>query len=472
MKDFEETIQQYANDENIPKLDEMYEKVILIGTAEEKEILANGYYDVFLQGQYDNMCGKCNKEEWLLDFFDWLNKIKKLNPNFSEYNACMGYTFEMLEDAVEDREQKIAYANQSVVYFQNQLRLHETSNTMCASIANAKFRLLKYKGDSTTQRLQEEVKPLLIKAIHLERLPDNMERYHKFNGSSITSYLSVAYQILDLPFSGALQAHEDFLADFRMVISECAIADKSVYYHWADMLFRISEWKQFGALKLLPELEAVYNKIWVDVREAMSHIENESFTCEHSVNDYGHLFSRLAQKEKSIYYHEISLRYHLQGIELNKYTWTSPTYASNELRSIAHIYLDKGDVIPAKKKLLSAIDILKQAAMRNSDLQICDHLGNFYIEYAKLFEDFKNKDTLRMALNQYKLAEIDGRGFYSTPYYGQVKCYYHLNDFDSCIDTLQKCKDLFSDEYHTHDFQDIRSNKDFEEIVPLLEFIN
>jgi len=471
MKNFKQTIEKLAEDENIQKLDEYYNTIVVLGTKEEKTVLAEGYYEIFLQCQYDNMCGKFNKEEYILELFNWLDKIKKLNPSFNEYHASMGYTYEMLEDAVEDVGCKDEYVTKSIESFYKQLRVTENSDTIYVHIAKAKYRFLEYSNKITAERLLEEILPLLIKALRLERLPENTKPFYKFNGTSISSYLSVAYQILELSLSEARFVHEEFMRSFEEIIVEYAKTDTSVYCHWADMLFRITEWQKYEEITVLPEREQVFHGIWADICKVLSHVENEELTDQHLISDYGHLFSRLALKQRSIHYHEVSLKYHLKGIECDEYTWTFPTYASNELRYMAHIYLEDGNVALANRKFLRAIDILKRAANRISDLQICDHLGDFYFEYAKLFEEFKNKETIRKALNQYKLAEIDGKGYYTTPYYGQVKCYFHLHDFDGCLNTLQKSKDQFSNEYHIHDFEDLKRDKDFEEIIPLLEHL-
>jgi len=174
-------------------------------------------------------------------------------------------------------------------------------------------------------------------------------------------------------------------------------------------------------------------------------------------------------KHKSMHYHEIALNYFQRGMKLIDGRWIFSSCIADQLREIAFLYIEQDNFIMAEQKYIRAIQILRKAAMEDSGLNHCLMLGDFNFEFAKMFEGFKNHNRIRWALNQYKLAEIDGCGHYTAPYYGQVKCYYHLYDFDGCLDTLQKCKDQFTNEYSTHNFKEMKEDDDFEEILPLLE---
>lgn len=471
MTDLKQLIEQYAETEDVKSLDAIYPKIMLVGTDHERGILADGYFNMFLQCQYDNMCSKYNGEDNILELFIWLKKIRRLSPQFDEYNACMAYAYEMLEHEVEEIVRKEEYVTLAIEYFNLHIQEDGDSDTIYVSIAEAWLRRCRYEGNFSSSIFFQEIQPMLIKAIEHERKPENKYEFHQFNGTSMGAYLEMSYKILALPFANAYRVHCSFMSTFQELVTEYAKTDRAVYYYWVNKLIEITDWQNYQHLDDHKITEQTVAQIWEEAREILSVIENEQTTDSYLLSDYGQLFSKMGYLDNSLHYHEIALNYYMSGLTLQSGRWIFSSCIANQLREIAFLFMEQGNMEEAEKRYSQAIDIMRKAVLQESSMHHCLKLGDLQFEYSKLFENFKNHNRLIWALNQYKLAEIDGSKHYTSPFYGQVKCYFYLHDFNNCVNALQRCKDYFSYQDQTHNFKELKEDADFKEILPLLEHL-
>ncbi|MBT30154.1 MAG: hypothetical protein CMO01_10890 [Thalassobius sp.] len=467
MQTLKDLIEKYVDEENTFALDQLFDKLSVNGTEEEKKILAEGYLSNFAQCQYDYMCGKFNDIDWIWELIDWLEKVKVLDAEFDELDYYKGHVYEMLSSTSEKPENKIKFNKLSTAHFRKQIEHGNEDVDVQINLAKSIFehcQLTKtYKAGS-----MQEICDLLVEAIHLERKAENQYSFFGFNGSSISAFLNTAYEILALQIKNSDLYHHQLINAFRNSIQQYTDAEPMIYYHWADTLHRITQWVDYTNTTTSRLSFEVVERIWLEIRMVMENIIDIYSESEHFLTSAGHLFVRLAEKEHSYYYYKVSLNYYKKALAINSKTWSNPLYASNSLKMMAYISLEDGDSKKALDLFNQGLQIYETSQKELDDFQLNLNHADFLFEYARLFEGFSSKNTLLEVQKLYEASKALANNFYTQPFYGLAKTALKLKDKQACVAILKECGAIFSNEYHTHDFNEIKTDKDFVEIHELI----
>jgi tetratricopeptide (TPR) repeat protein len=463
MQTIKELIAHYTEGEKIPTLDDLFDRLSHHGTPEEKELIADGYISDFGQCHYDYMCGKFNNLEWIWEMMDWIEKVKILNPGFDQYYFFKGHVYEMLSSVSEEQESKVKFNNLCIEHLRKQQEVNAEDITLLIDIAQNLFQHCRLIGDYQTQIL-DEIKTLFLKALHLERKEEHQSGFFGFNGSAISGFLNISYDFLGLSFDTSAQVHQEFISAFKKTIKPYTKKDPCIYYHWAETLVRITDRVDYPDIETCRISQEVVNDIWKEVKEVLVPATDLQSTDEHFLTSIGHLFATIAKKEASLLYYEIAYNYYSKALKINGETWSNPYYASNALRMMAFIHLENKERKESIKLFEQGIHIFKEAQKKVHDFQLSIYHAEYLYDYAKYLEGFSNRETLLEAQKLFEDSRILAEDFYTHPYSGLAKTALRLGDKEECLKILKVCGEIFSDEYHTHNFDEIIDDTDFEEV--------
>ncbi len=467
MDDIHELIAKYTENETSPTIDDLYEKLWQNGTNEEKDLITDTYISYFGENHYDYMCGKLNNINWIWEMMDWLEKIQTLQPDFEYYHFYKAHVYEMLSSVTEIQEDKLKFNILCIEHFQKQLTISREDVSLLIDLSENIFNSCELTENYSPEKLKE-VKEFLIEALHLERKTEHQSSFFGFNGSAIYAFLQRSYSLLQLPTRENIQLFEQFITSFKKEIKQYVLQDPSIYYHWADTLKSISNSPCHSNKSL--HLKIVYG-IWQEIKELLSHIENIHSENEQFLTHLGHLFSTTGHREESYHYFEIASRYYKKALKINDQTWYLPHYVSDMFQEMAIIQLKNKETQKAKELFEQGFTIFEKAQTKVTDFQLSIYHAEYLYQYAHYFENFTNTHTLLNAKKYFEEALILGKNFYTSPFYGLAKIALHLDEKEECLTILKKCGEVFSNEYHTHDFKEIIDEKVFEEIRTELQKI-
>ncbi len=463
MQTIQELVDKYTNGKDVPTLDDLFDHVSIHGTTQEKELVADTYISEFGQCHYDYMCGKLNELEWIWDMMDWIEKIELLSPDFNQSNFYRGHVYEMLSSISKEQEDKIKFNNLCIDHLRKQQEINDEDVSLLIDLAQNLFRSCRLTQDYQTQ-IFDDIKSLFLKALHLERKEEHQSTFFGFNGSAISGFLNISYEFLALAFNNSTTIYNEFIAAFKKAITPYTEQDPSIYYHWAETLFRITTWVDYPKIETCRISQEVVNDIWKEIKVVLSQATNIQSSDEHFLTSIGHLFDKVAQKETSYSYYEVSYNYYSKALEINGETWSNPYYASNALRMMAFIHLKNKAHNESVKLFKQGLQIFEDAQKKINDFQLSVYHGDYLYDYSKYLENFSNRNTLLEAKKQFEDSRILGKDFYTHPYYGLAKTTLRLGDKEACLKILKTCGALFSNEYHTHDFNEIIDDMDFDEV--------
>jgi tetratricopeptide (TPR) repeat protein len=470
MSELEKLIEQQINDGGLPALDSIMERVLSEGSNDEREVLADAYISYFGTCHYDYMCGKYNHFEWIQELEDIPDRIKQLWPEFEDYFYFRAHVFEMFSTVSEQKEDKINYVKKCLELLHKQREVNDNDVRLLLDIAENILTLCELTKNYSPE-LIDEAKSWYKQAIHLEQKTENQDRFFVFNGTAIHAFLNASYQFLFLPIENSENFYQEYVASFKETITLYAKDDAMIYYHWVDTLVGLA--KRDGPDSQKGLSESIKTEIWNEVKQILPFITNLKSENEFFLTSIGHLFYNIANHEEDLSYYEVSYNYYYQALKINDKTWTNPTYVCQALKMIAYMHLKKGGFEKAKDFYLQGFEVFNQAQQKVDDFQLSLNHGEHLFEYAKVIEQFFNKETLKQAQKQFEHSISLANDFYTQPYYGLAKTFLKLGDKEECLKVLEKCGNVFTEEYHTHDFKEIIDDDDFEEIHEFIpELIN
>lgn len=461
MQDLEDQINQALKQENVVGLDKLFGQIIKKGSPDEKSQLADAYMTIFAQCQYDYMCGKFNEEEdiWLL--LDWVEKAKALCPEMDQYHFYAGHVYEMLSSTCPGNEEKLANADQSIAHFKLQQAITPGDSDVLIDLAKGILKRCQLLDDFGPT-VMAEIRDLFVVALSVERRSDAKPGFFGFKGSAIDAFLTTSYDLLLR--EGSRPYHTLFLQSFDTTLTPFVKDNPIVCYHWADALIRIARWPYDRYPDPTVFNERFVSEIWEKVNTLLKDIEGLSIGDEHFIVALGHLFDQAGRKEKSTAWLNVAIDYYLQACALNDRSWAYPYYTTQCLQIKAQWLLEKGDKAAAKDCFTQGIAILTKAEETVEDFQLSLNHGIFLYEFARHFEGFSNRDTLLEIQDHFEKSRALSRQFYTQPYYALAKVLLRLQNREDCIKVLVSCGELFSNEYHIHDFNEILGHPDLEEI--------
>ncbi|WP_196888533.1 hypothetical protein [Aureivirga sp. CE67] len=460
MKTLQDLIEKYTYDEKVPTIDDLFLLIQENNLDEEKEILIDTFDSEFCQSHYDYMCGKFNNLEWILDLLQTVENIKILSPDFEQYFYYKAHVFEMLSSVSEDKKEKLKYNQLCLDYLNQYLDENPESVTTLNDIADNIFVQCQLKNDFSRENL-DKIKQLLLEAICLERKEENQGGFFAFNGMAIHSFLDRQYSFLGLKFENYQTYFKEYQVEFKKVMIQFSEDNPSIYFHWAETLLRITEWINYPSEETCRITEEDVTLIWREVKEISKYITNLKSKDEHFLTAIGHLFHKIAKHELDFDFFALALNYYQKAIIVNPKTWTNPYYASEVLKNIAFIHLKNKETEKAQDLFLQGKTIYKKAQNEINDFQLSIHHANFLMEYAKYFENYSNTETLLECKKLYEESKILGKDFYTSPFYGLAKTNLLLGNKSICLEVLKQCCEIFSNEYHTHTFDEILKDEDF-----------
>ncbi|WP_196892951.1 hypothetical protein [Aureivirga marina] len=463
MKTLENLIKKYTFEEKVPTLNELFSFIKENDDKIEKEILIDTYDSEFCQSHYDYMCGKFNELDWIFDLLKTVENIKILSPDFDQYLYYKAHIYEMLSSVSKQKQEKLEYNQLCLDYLNQYLKENKESVTTLNDIAQNIFVRCQLQNDFPKKNLNK-IKELLLEAIIIERKEENQRGFFAFNGMAIHSFLDRQYSFLGLKFENYQFYFKDFQTDFKKIILPFAEKDPIIYFHWIETLSRITEWIKYPSEETCRISQEDVALIWKEIKKLSKHIRNLKLEDEHFLTSIGHLFHKIAKHELDLEFFEIALNYYQNAIIVNPKTWTNPHYASETLKDMAFIHLKKGRKETAKKLFLQGNTIYENAEKEINDFQLYIHYADFLMEYAKCFENYTNKETFLECKKLYEKSKALGKNFYTGPFYGLAKTNLLLGNKDTCLEILNECCDIFSNEYHTHNFDDILNDEDFVEV--------
>ncbi|NMH87880.1 hypothetical protein [Flavivirga algicola] len=463
MQTIQELTDKYTKGKNVPTLDDLFDRISLDGSPQEKELVADAYLSDFGESHYDYMCGKLNELEWIWDMMDWIEKIEILTPDFDQSNFYRGHVYEMLSSTSKEHEDKIKFNKLCIAHLQKQLDVNEEDVSLLIDLAQNVFRSCRLTQNYQKQ-IFDDIKSLFLRALHLERKEKHQSNFFGFNGSAISGFLNISYEFLALAFDNNTYIHNEFITAFKKAIKPYTEKDPSIYYHWAETLVRITGWVDYPKIETCRISQEVVNDIWEEVKIVLSQATDIQSNDEHFLTSIGHLFDKVAKKEVGLSYYETAFNYYSKALEINGETWSNPYYASHAIQMMALIHLKNNDRNKSIKLFNQGLRIFENAQQKVSDFQLSVYHGDYLYDYSKYLENFSNRDTLLEAKKQYEDSRILGKDFYTHPYYGLAKTTLRLGDKKECLSILKTCGALFSNEYHTHGFNDIIDDKDFTKV--------
>lgn len=461
MSELEKQIEKHTNEENLPALDKLFESINLSGSSKEKEQLADGYISYFGQCHYDYMCGKFNKKVWIQELEDIPDKIKQLWPGFNDYFYYKAHVFEMYSSVAKQKQEKIDCLQKCLQYLQKQHDVNGNDVRLLLDIADNTIELCKSKDEFPLGKIQE-AKQFYIKAFHLEQKEEHQHNFFGLNGSAIHSFLNTTYDLLFLPIKNAQKLYDDYFTSLKSVVYSYANTDPLNYYHWADTLLYVTERAITEKQKQLPEKRI--KQLWEELLHVLPLITDLKHENEFFYTSIGNLFEKVGSYHKNLELYETASKYYMQAFSLNRKSWSNPTYLAKVLIKMAYVYLGNNNSNKAKELFLQGLDVFVQAQKGFDDFQLSLNYGNHLFEYAKVFEQFSKKETLKEAQKQFEHSKSLANDFYTQPYYGLAKTLLKLGEKEECLKVLKKCGKIFSNEYHIHDFKEIVSDEDFDEV--------
>lgn len=446
-----ESIQQYAEQENIWALDELLDTIVVSGTKEEKQACVEGYEAYIHQCYYDHACGKFNELDEILSLLTLVDHIHQLDASFEEYHFHKGCIFEMTSEEDTSKEEKLKWMEKSLYHFQQQSNLKSEVQVLLA-ITRCMLEEGRINNDFNAKKV-DDVLNVFLEAFHLERKQANTNYYT--NGNTISSILNVAYEFLFSPMVNGKELHEIILTSFKRETQKYVVTQPIIYYHWVDTLIRITErWKERSEL----------GDIWGDIEKYASKITHLDSEQEGFLTTLGHLFTKIAKRKNSLLYFEISLNYFLKAIELNNTTWYNPHYASSVLKEIALIHIQGKREKEAQIAFKEGREIFEKVYDYVDHFQFHLQYGEYLYEYAKYVERFENEEILLRGEIEFEKSKQLGKDFYTGPYYGLIKVALRLKQNAKAFDLLYLTGEVFSSEYHVHDFNEIITDDEFEEV--------
>lgn len=463
----EDLIETYVDQEDPDKMDSLFQVLRETGSVEEKEELADGYLSLFSQCQYDYQCGKFDDRDEIEALKDWVAKIMVLTPEFEHENYCLGHVEEMLSSSTKDQRQSLAHCRKSIEHFRLQVEQGPEDVDVLINLAQALIRQCEIAQDFPDAPMREAAQ-LYCQAMLLERKKEHQHEFFAFNGSGIHHFLHSAYRLLEHEQAETQAHHGMFISTFKHAVQPLAEQDSLVYYHWVDTLFNVMSWAEHAEKYRGMSFPGLYEELWSEIQQLLPQISRLDGTQEHFLSSLGHLFHKSAAIDKSIPLYETALRYYRKALELKGDSWPNPTYAAGTLQDMALLALEQENSAQAQSWFEQGLHIYQIAQESIDDFQLSLNHGEYLFEYARLFEDFTIRETLLQAQRRFRESREMGKDFYTGPYYGLAKVALRLNDRQGCLEILQACKEVFSNEYHSHDFREILDDADFSEVREFL----
>ncbi|MCX2681962.1 hypothetical protein OOZ15_18570 [Galbibacter sp. EGI 63066] len=461
MSDIKNRIDEALKQENITGLDKLNKELLSMGSAEEKEALADAYLSMFGQCQYDYMCGKYNEEAGIWELLDWVEKAKKLYPEMDNYHYCRGHVYDMLSEVNTDKKEKLDLMEQSRTCFRAQLDVTPKDSDLLVHLAESILKQCHFEEKYPASTMNE-VQALFVSAIKMERASDDQPTFFGFKGIAISVFLNTCYELL-LHRESRLY-HSPFLQSFKSILTPYLEGNPIVAYHWVDTLMRIAAWRAERELDPVVFDDDFDVEVWTEINKLLENLKDLTFSDEHFSVFLGHLFNNAAQKNENTEFLDQAIRYYLQAHQINNQSWAYPHYIAKCLKEKAIWLLEKGKRKGAKACFDQGFTLLENAQAHIEDFQLSLTHGDFLYEFAKLFETFSNRETLLQARQHFEKSITLGRQFYTQPYYGLAKTILLLDGTQACLDVLQDCGEIFSNEYHVHDFMGIIGDPDFKDV--------
>ncbi|MCT4615588.1 MAG: hypothetical protein N4A49_12020 [Marinifilaceae bacterium] len=467
MKDINDLIKLYSKEGERISNDELYKKVCANNSAQEKKLLGDAYLSDFGYCYYDFMCNKFKNLEDIWDLMESVEQIKVLIPDFEDYNEYKAKVYEILSSVSTDKEEQIKYLNLCIDHYKKQLAISENDNDILTDLAEQSFKLCEMTKQFDPTRF-EEIKSFYLKALHIEQNEKDPNAFYGFNGSSIDSYLKFTYNLLTKESPEFEDIHHDFLSCFQSEIKDYAEEDKSIYYYWGNSLIEIVEGYEQTEQKEKENsafiTQAFINLMWEEILQLSKYLEYLEIKDEHFIKAIGRLFEKLGLRFENYTHLKIAYNYYKKAVEIENATWINVHYLSSILEKMSIYQLRGNNKIEAINLYKEALEVLKEAKMRLTDFQHSLKYGETLYNYAQFIENFENKETLNQAILCFEESCELGEKFYTQPYYGLAKTYLRLKMKDKALVALNECMDLFSNQYHIHNFRDIIDNEHFVEI--------
>ncbi len=466
-KGIKKKINEFDENEDINGLDKLYKEVLTSGSVALKEELAEAYLSIKFVYAMDYHCGKIEGEETVFDMLEWIDKVEKLTPEES-FSSYRGSCYELIVDQVKQPKDKEKYINKAIEQYENGIKENPKEFKAYTELAEAVLEkniiLKRYKPIDF-----EQIISLFSKSIEVElkTLETEKDYYLYYNSVAFTSFLFTSYKIATLTFDQSLKIHQHFLKEFKSLATDYIKKDPFYYYTWARTLGRVIDYnkytvkdKNYTSLSKNATIE-----IQKEIEDKLSYITSYTSTDKDKLCNLGHIFHKIAKDKRSLTYHKIALNYYLNAKVIDPHTWTYPVYATNALKNMALLQLEKANTREAQIAFKTGKEIFAEAAVTvGEDFTLFSYYGEFLYTYAKHIDHFSNKPLLEEAQQKLLVAKRLGKKFYDSPYIYLAKVALKLGDENKCIQVLEECYHVFSNEYHNYDFRRVRKDNDFNEL--------
>jgi len=402
---------------------------------------------------------------------DWIDKAEKLAPD-EPLSGIRGSCYELLVDQVKQSKKKEKHINNAIEQFESWIKESPQESRAYVELAEAVLKkniiLEKYKPKDF-----EKVLSLFCQSVELDvaALKSEKSYYLYYNNVAFTSFLYACYEIAILPFEQALKTHRHFLKEFKRLSTDYIKKDKFYFYIWAKTLGTVIDHNKTSHKNCIPLSKNIIIEIKKEIEDKLSHVTSLISEDKDKLSNLGHVFHEIAKDKKSFAYHKIAVNYFHKAQSIDPHTWCYPVYATNVLKDIALLYLEKDNVKDAQIAFKNGKKIFEEAEITvGEDFTLFSYYGKFLYTYAKYIGDFINKSLLEEARQKLLVAKRLGEKFYDSPYIYLAKVALKLGEKNKCIEILKECSHAFSNEYYNYDFKQIRKNKDFDELKNNIKF--
>jgi len=466
-KSIKKIINEFDEKEDINGLDKLYKEVLTSGSVVLKQALAEAYLSIMFVYSMDYACGKIEGEETVFDMLKWIDKAEKLTPK-EPFNAYRGSSYELLANQEKQPKEKKKYINKAIDQYENWIKKSpkefKAYTELAEAILEKNIILKRYKPIDF-----EQIISLFSKSVEVELKTLETEKgYYLYDNSvAFTSFLFASYKIATLTFDQSLKTHQHFLTKFKRLAAGYLEKDSFYYYTWVRTLGRIVDYNKYVTKhkNYRPLSKNTIIEIQKEIEDKLSHITSYISTDENKLCNLGHIFHNFAKDKKSLKYHTIALNYFLKAKVINPYTWTYPVYATNVLKNMALLHVEKANIKEAQTAFKTGKEIFEAAAVTvGEDFTLFNYYGKFLYAYAKHIEHFTNKSLLEETQQIMLVAKRLGKNFYDDPYIYLAKAALKLGNKHKCLQILEDCYHTFSNEYSNYDFKRVQKSKDFDEL--------
>jgi hypothetical protein len=437
-------LEELMNSYNVEVMDAFVESLTPAERERHKQEIIDTYDTIYSYVLYDIDCDRVSDPESFLFFLlEIIQSVQRFFPDqlyFLERGSC----YQTLADRTAAYEDKVRYIEAAISLYNTAPQTTEVQVCMVQALTD-KMEITKQFTKETFTELLLFFRPLLN------------------DTACIKTLIFSCFRVRSLPFEQNLYWYQCLLNEFEAATYTLAEKDPLVYLEWTEAY----QYILFNDMyTLAPEYKAT---MVAQTALLLKPLEGYYTADTELLNRLGKAFSdvakRAADNALKLEYYSIAVDFFTKGHELRPAAWTFPTYATNALLGMAHIYYEQnayGNLINAFEH---GIQLFSQVHNHEEDFQVNIAWGDFLLQYTGLAYEYKSPSINSMAEDKLLQAAALGNNYYSHPYYSLARLAIKSGDKAKAVQVLLECRAAIrSTGYDNYDLSDAMHDEDFREI--------